>query len=105
MSKRYEIKSTAIYLGGGIRVLIEVKSKVTTRQLLMNEDDLFIPLDGKLISDSLLDALVKEYASSDFDKSLLLNVNKSRTASKFEIEWANDIVSKKNDWWYNPIGF
>ena len=101
MMKRYQIETVAIHRYGGNLVLLDVEMKTNTRRFLMDEDGVFIPLDGKAISSALMSALAEENSSDSFDKRWVLNTNAQRPFTKNLVTWANEMSVKVGEWdWY-----
>lgn len=96
MQKRYQITTVATSRFGGNLSLIDVEMKTSTRRFLMDEDSVFIPLDGEPVSKALLGALCEEAAWGEFDKRW--HSNAQRSVTKNDIAWANEMASKADEW-------
>ena len=95
MTKRYEINTIATSRFGS-DVIVEVTMKRSSRRFLMDENSLFIPLDGEPISKMMLDALCEDASSGEFDKQWHLSAQHPITEN--DIAWAIKYVSKSEEW-------
>ena len=101
MQKRYEINTIATSLFGS-NIIVEVKMKRSSRRFLLDENGLFIPLDGEPISKSMLGALCECASGDEFDKEWYLNAQHPITEN--DTAWAIKCVSKFEEWdWKNNI--
>ena len=95
MQKRYEINTIATSRFGS-DVIVEVMMKRSSRRFLLDENGLFIPLDGEPISKSMLGALCEGASGDEFDKQWYLSAQHPITEN--DTAWAIKYVSNSEEW-------